>query len=105
MCNRFSQNDCLIFRHLFQQSLFERREKEFCFYFSENGFEDSLSTLGLVSGLFSAVWSAGYVLTKPDFLTFKITYYIFFKAVLFLILWKDVLRAHCWWIYDTETEF
>uniref|UniRef100_A0A672N1L9 MFS-type transporter SLC18B1-like n=1 Tax=Sinocyclocheilus grahami TaxID=75366 RepID=A0A672N1L9_SINGR len=28
-------------------------------YCSENGFEEGLSTLGLVSGLFSAVWSAG----------------------------------------------
>lgn len=28
---------------------------------SENGFEEGLSLLGLVSGLFNAVWSLGYV--------------------------------------------
>lgn len=28
---------------------------------SENGFEEGLSLLGLVSGLFNAMWSLGYV--------------------------------------------
>ncbi|KAK1793327.1 hypothetical protein P4O66_011724, partial [Electrophorus voltai] len=37
----------------------------------ENDFEEGLSTLGLVSGLFSAVWAAGYVLNGLGFEAFS----------------------------------
>lgn len=70
---RSACNACLLFRfYLFKKNhyLNERAKKYTCFYCSENGFEDSLSTLGLVSGLFSAVWSAGYVPTMIGYLTF-----------------------------------
>ncbi|XP_053366306.1 MFS-type transporter SLC18B1 [Clarias gariepinus] len=42
----------------------------------ENGFEESLSTLGLVSGLFSAVWSAGMFFgpTVGGFITQKLNF-------------------------------
>ncbi|XP_062864121.1 MFS-type transporter SLC18B1 [Trichomycterus rosablanca] len=42
----------------------------------ENGFEDGLSTLGLVSGLFSAVWSAGMFFgpTVGGFITQKLNF-------------------------------
>lgn len=96
---------CLVHADILYYKLLVYNNNNFFFYCSENGFEDSLSTLGLVSGLFSAVWSAGYVLAKLGFLTFKINHLLFFKAVMLFILWKDVLRAHYWWNYHTETEF
>lgn len=61
--------------------------KDKCIYFccSENGFEDSLSTLGLVSGLFSAVWSAGYVLSMFGCLAFRIIPNVYEVVMLFIL--------------------
>ncbi|XP_060735381.1 MFS-type transporter SLC18B1 isoform X3 [Tachysurus vachellii] len=84
----------------------------------ENGFEDSLSTLGLVSGLFSAVWSAGMFFgpTIGGFMTQKlnfewgagfqggITFIAAFLLLLFLIK-EEMCKSRFWKISMAECIF
>ncbi|KAK2843480.1 hypothetical protein Q7C36_011695 [Tachysurus vachellii] len=84
----------------------------------ENGFEDSLSTLGLVSGLFSAVWSAGMFFgpTIGGFMTQKlnfewgagfqggITFIAAFLLLLFLIK-EEMCKSRFWKISMAECLF
>ena len=46
---------------LFHVSFPFKHEYTLVSFCSENGFEEGLSTLGLVSGLFGAMWSVGWV--------------------------------------------
>lgn len=77
---------------------------------SEYGFEESLSTLGLVSGLFSAVWSAGCVLNSSLDVLLKCSFYnSIIKPELFTSLYIIFMLKHVLWadhrrIHHTNTE-
>ena len=83
------------------------------FLCSENGFQEGLSTIGMVSGLFGAVWSFGWVwvfftdILKQflrTFLFWFLNVVVYILKCAFVVFFKDVLWPNSRWSSHTAPE-